>query len=190
MLALRHPAIRMVAAANFASGLTVTVTQAFLVVAAHERFGGDSGVGYLYSSVGVGGVLGGLVALRCIPSRVWTRFALFLVITVEVVATAAFSGSTALLVALALLAVSAVAGTSMDTWGITEVQRQAPPGFMGRYNSVIFISIYSGMLVGALWALGTSGVLHWDVAIQISCEAMLVLLAAVWIWAAARPQHP
>jgi MFS family permease len=190
MLALRHPAIRMVAVANFASGLTVTVTQAFLVVAAHERFGGDSAVGYLYSSVGVGGVLGGLIALRWIPSRMWTRFALFYVITVEVVATAAFSGSTALLVALVLLAVSAVAGTSMDTWGITEVQRQAPPDFMGRYNSVIFISIYSGMLVGALWALGTSAVLHWDVAIQISCAAMLVLLGAVWIWAGSATSTP
>jgi predicted MFS family arabinose efflux permease len=182
MLALRHPAIRMVAAANFAGGLTITVTQAFLVVAAHERFGGDAAVGYLYSSVGVGGVLGGLVALRWIPPRSWTRFAVFFVITSQVVATAAFSASMALLVALLLLAVSAVAGTSMDTWGITEVQRQAPPGFMGRYNSVIFISIYSGMLVGALWALGTSGLLHWDIAIQISCAAMLVLLGALWIW--------
>ena len=172
----------MVAAANFAGGLTTTVTQAFLVVAAHERFGGDAAVGYLYSSVGVGGVLGGLVALRWIPPRSWTRFAVFFVITSQVVATAAFSASMALLVALLLLAVSAVAGTSMDTWGITEVQRQAPPGFMGRYNSVIFISIYSGMLVGALWALGTSGLLHWDIAIQISCAAMLVLLGALWIW--------
>jgi predicted MFS family arabinose efflux permease len=182
VLALRQPPLRMVAAANFASGLTITVTQAFLVVAAHERYGGDSAVGYLYSRVGVGGVLGGLVALRWIPPRTWTRFAVFLVITIEVVATAGFSASTALLVAVLLLAVSALGGTSMDMWGITEVQRQAPPGFMGRYNSLIFISIYSGMLVGALWALGTSGVLHWDVAIQISCAAMLVLLAAVWIW--------
>ncbi|HEY8756550.1 MAG TPA: MFS transporter [Candidatus Dormibacteraeota bacterium] len=181
MLALRNPAIRMVATANFAGGLTITVTQAFLVVAAHERFGGDAAVGYLYSSVGVGGVLGGLFALRWIPPRTWTRFAVFFVITSQVVATAAFSASMALLFALLLLAVSAVAGTSMDTWGITEIQRLAPPGFMGRYNSIIFISLYAGMLVGAAWALATAPLLHWDVAIQISCAAMLVLVGGVWI---------
>ncbi len=63
-LALRDPVIRVVAAANFASGLAVTVTQALLVVAAHERFGGDAAVGYLYAGVGVGGTLGGIIALR------------------------------------------------------------------------------------------------------------------------------
>ncbi|HEY8675974.1 MAG TPA: MFS transporter [Candidatus Dormibacteraeota bacterium] len=179
--ALRQPEIRMVAAANFASGLTVTVTQALLVVAAHERFGGDAAVGYLYSSVGVGGALGGLIALRWIPSRAWTRFAVFLAITVALVATAGFSASTVVQVSLLMLAVSTVAGSSFDTWGITEVQRRAPPGFIGRYNSVIFISMYSGMLVGALWALGTASVFHWDVAIEISCAAMLGLVGAVWI---------
>jgi MFS family permease len=180
-LALKEPDIRMVAATNFASGLTATVAQALLVVAAHERFGGDAVVGYLYSGVGVGGAVGGLIALRWIPSRGWTRFALFVAVTMLLVATAAFSASTILLLALLALAASAVAGSSLDTWGITEIQRRAPVGFMGRYNSIIFISLYAGMLVGALWALGTAQVLHWDVAIQISCAAMLVLVGAVWI---------
>jgi predicted MFS family arabinose efflux permease len=180
-LALKHPGIRMVAAANFASGLTLTVTQAFLVVAAHERFGGDAVVGYLYSSVGIGGALGGLVALRWIPSRTWTRFGVFLAIIVTLVATAGFSAAVVVQLALLMLAVSSIAGSSLDTWGVTEIQRLAPPGSMGRYNSVIFISLYAGMLVGALWALGTSSALHWDVAIQTSCAAMLVLVGAVWI---------
>lgn len=180
-LALKEPDIRMVAVANFASGLTATVTQALLVVAAHERFGGDAVVGYLYSGVGIGGALGGLIALRWIPSRGWTRFALFIAVTVLLVATAAFSAASIVLLALLALAASAVAGSSLDTWGITEIQRRAPAGFMGRYNSIIFISLYAGMLVGAVWALGTAPVLHWDVAIQISCAAMLVLVGAVWI---------
>jgi predicted MFS family arabinose efflux permease len=179
--ALRQPAIRMVAAANFASAVTVTVTQALLVVAARERFGGDAAVGYLYSSVGVGGAVGGLVALRWIPARRWTRFAVFLAIIVNLVAIAAFSSVFAVQVALLMLAISTVAGSSIDTWGITEVQRRAPPGFMGRYNSLIFMSMYSGMLAGALWALATARLLHWDVAIEISCAAMLVFVGLVWI---------
>jgi predicted MFS family arabinose efflux permease len=180
-LALRQPAIRMVAAANFASAVTVTVTQALLVVAAHERFGGDAAVGYLYSSVGAGGALGGLVALRWVPARHWTRFAVFLAIIVNLVAIAAFSSSFAIQLALLMLAISTVAGSSIDTWGVTEVQRRAPPGFMGRYNSLIFTSMYSGMLVGALWAVATATVLHWDVAIEISCAAMLVVVGLVWL---------
>jgi predicted MFS family arabinose efflux permease len=180
-LALRQPAIRMVAVANFASGMAATVTQALLVVGAHERFGGDAAVGYLYSGVGVGGVVGGLIALKWIPSRTWTRFAIFFAITIELVATAGFSASLAVQIALFTLAVSALAGSSLDTWAVTEVQRQAPPGFMGRYNSVIFISIYAGMLAGAVWALATATVLHWDVAIESSCAAMLALVGAVWL---------
>ena len=57
---------------------------------------------------------------------------------------------------------------------------------MGRYNSVIFISIYAGMLAGALWALGTATVLHWDVAIESSCAAMLALVGAVWLLGGSR----
>lgn len=180
-LALHQPEIRMVAVANFASGLTVTVTQALLVVAAHDRFSGDAAVGYLYSSVGVGGALGGLVALRWIPPRRWTRFAVFLAIVVNVVGLAAFSASTTALLVLVTLAISAVAGSSLDTWGVTEIQRRAPPGFMGRYNSVIFLAMYLGMLLGALWAVSTADLLHWYEAIEISCAAMLVLVGLVWI---------
>jgi len=184
-LALHQPEIRMVAAANFASGLAVTVTQALLVVAARERFGGDAAVGYLYSSVGIGGAVGGLVAFRWIPTRVWTRLSVFLAIVVSLVAIAAFSAATTIALALLTLAISALAGTFVDTWGVTEVQRRAPPGLMGRYNSVVFVSMYSGMLVGATWALGTASVLHWDADIEVSCAAMLGLMAAVWVW----PRH-
>ena len=62
------PRSAVVAAANFASGLAVTVTQALLVVAAHEHYGGDAAVGYLYAGVGVGGTLGGIIALRVDPA--------------------------------------------------------------------------------------------------------------------------
>jgi hypothetical protein len=51
---------------------------------------------------------------------------------------------------------------------------------MGRFNSVIWVAQYSGMLLGALWALGTSTLLHWDLAVQITCDAMLVLVTVVW----------
>jgi predicted MFS family arabinose efflux permease len=180
-LAFRSPVIRGVAAANFASGAAVTVTQAFLVVGAHEHFGGDAAVGYLYAGVGLGSTIGGLLALRATPPRHWTHAAVFLVIVASLVALAAFSASSALAPALIFLALSAATGSSFDIWGATEVQRRAPPGYMGRFNSVIWVAQYSGMLLGALWALGTSTFLHWDLAVQIACDAMLVLVTVVWL---------
>ncbi len=178
-LALRHPVIRGVAAANFASGIAVTVTQALLVVAAHEHYGGDAIVGYLYAGVGVGGTLGGIIALRVTPPRHWVKGAVFLVVVTELVSLAGFAVASALAAAFALLALSSLAGSSFDIWGGTEVQRLAPPGYMGRFNSVIWLAQYAGMLVGALWALGTASIFHWDRAIQIACAAMLVLVIAV-----------
>lgn len=181
LIALRNPQIRIVAAGNFVSGLTVTVAQALLVVAAHERLGSDASVGYLYASVGVGGTLGGLIALRWVPPRRWTRFAVFAAVIVELVSLAGFTAAAGIEVGLLLLALNSAGGTSMDTWGATEVQRLAPAGSQGRFNSVIFMSLYAGMVVGAIWALSTASILHWDVAIEYACAASLVIIAAVWI---------
>ena len=178
--ALHHRGIRVIVAASFAMGFIVTVTQAFLVVGAHDRFGGDAAVGYLYSSVGVGGLVGGLIALRWIPPSAWTRRAVLLAVTLEIVAIAGFSSSNGLVVALLLLAVSAGAGSSFDTWGITEVQRSAPAGFMGRFNSIMFVSMYAGMLVGAAWALAAAAILPWDSALELACAGALTFLLLVW----------
>jgi hypothetical protein len=188
-LALHDPVIRGVAAANFSTGVAVTVTQALLVVAAHERYGGDAAVGYLYTAVGVGGTLGGMIALRATPPRPWVRAAVFLVVIAELVSLAGFSAASILVTAFVLLAVSSLAGSSFDIWGGTEVQRLAPPGYMGRFNSIIWLSQYAGMLVGALWALGTSSLLHWDVAIEVACAAMLVFVGAVWMWRGSAPEQ-
>ena len=178
-LALRDPVIRGVASANFANGLAVTVTQALLVVAASEQYSGGATVGYLYAAVGVGGTLGGIVALQARPSRQWVKAAVFLVVVVELVALAGFSAVTVFGVGFALLAASSLAGSSLDIWGGTEVQRLAPPGYMGRFNSVIWLAQYSGMLIGALWALGTASLLHWNRAIQVACAAMIIVVSAV-----------
>lgn len=186
-LALRDPVIRGVAAANFTSGLAVTVTQALLVVGAHERYGGDAMVGYLYAGVGVGGILGGIIALRVTPPRHWVKAAVFLVIVAELVSLASFSAVSTLATAFTLLAVSSLAGSSFDIWGGTELQRRAPPGYMGRFNSVIWLAMYSGMLIGALWALGTAPFIPWDRAIQIVCAAMVVVVIAVLL---AGPEEP
>lgn len=188
MPALRDPVIRLIAAGNFATGLTITVTQAVLVVGAHERLGGDAAVGYLYAAVGVGGTLGGLLALRWTPSSGRLRAAIFVGILVEVAGLAGYAAAYLVVVALAVLAASSLGGCLFDVWGNTEVQRRAPQGLVGRYNATIFVALYGGMLAGAAWALATSQVLRWDVALQVSCAAMFALVIVTRL-TAREPRH-
>lgn len=180
-LAARDPVIRVIAASNFAMGLTVTVAQALLVVAARERFGSDAAVGFLYSAVGVGGIVGGLLALRWRPPRLRIGLVIFTAAIVDVTGFAAFAAVTQRVAGLALLAAASVASAGFDVWGITEIQRRAPPHYAGRFNAIPWASMYAGMLVGAVWALGTSAVFHWDLALELACLAMAILVGAVGI---------
>jgi hypothetical protein len=180
-LAMRDPSIRLIAAVGLAMGVTTTVAQAVLVVAARERFGNEAAVGILYSAVGFGGTLGGLLAFRWRPPWNHLRLALFAAATLQVVALAAFAAVSGQLPGLIVLAVSTVASASFDVWAITEIQRRAPIGHMGRFNAILWASQYAGMLVGAVWALGTSSVFHWDLALELACLAMAILVGAVGI---------
>jgi MFS family permease len=180
-LGARDPVIRLIAASNFALGVITTVAQAFLVVAARERFGSDATVGIMYSAVGVGGIAGGLFALRWRPPRMRIGLVIFTAAVVAVTAFAAFADVTQRFAGLALLAAATVASAGLDVWGITEIQRRAPPRYAGRFNAIPWAAQYAGMLVGALWALGTGAVFHWDLALEFACLAMAVLVGAVGI---------
>jgi MFS family permease len=178
-LGARDPVIRLVAASNFAVGLTVTVAQALLVVAARERFGSDASVGILYSAVGAGGIVGGLLALRWRPPRLRIGVVIFTAAIINVTTFAAFAAVTQRFAGLALLAAGSVAGAGFDVWGITEIQRRAPPRYAGRFNAIPWAAQYAGMLVGAVWALGTSSVFHWDLALELACLATAILIGVV-----------
>jgi predicted MFS family arabinose efflux permease len=193
-LGARDPVIRLVAASNFAMGVIVTVAQALLVVAARERFGSDAAVGIMYSAVGVGGIVGGLIALRWRPPRLRIGVVIFTATVIAVTAFAGFAAVTERFAGLALLAAASVASAGFDVWGITEIQRRAPPRYAGRFNAIPWASAYAGMLVGAVWALGTSSALHWDLALEWACLAMAILVGAVGITIhddpAAKPVKP
>ena len=194
VLAARDPVIRLIAASNFAMGVIVTVAQALLVVVARERFGNDAAVGILYSAVGVGGIVGGLLALRWRPPRPRIGLVIFTASVIAVTAFAVFAAVTERFAGLALLAAASVASSGFDVWGITEIQRRAPPLYAGRFNAIPWACLYAGMLVGAVWALGTSNVLRWDLALELACLAMAVLIGAVGITVhddpAAKPVEP
>ena len=187
--ALSIPAVRTVAAANFASGVAVTSTQAVLIVAAHQRYAGDASVGFLYASVGLGGTLGALVALRWLPQARWTRLAIFVAAVVEACMLGGFAGPVTAAVGLALLVVGSGSSSLFDAWGPTEVQRSATAEVMGRYSSIIFLAQYGGMVLGASWALASAAALGWERTVEFACVAALGVLAAAWIFPG-RAEHP
>ncbi|MEO8899210.1 MAG: MFS transporter [Candidatus Dormibacter sp.] len=180
-MAMRDPSLRLIAAASLALGLTPTVAQAVLVVAARERLGSDAAVGIFYSAVGAGGTLGGLLAFRWRPPFNHLRLALFCAAIVQFVGLAAFAAVAGRVPGLIVLATSTFASAAFDVWAITEIQRRAPVGYMGRFNAILWASQYAGMLVGALWALGTTAIFHWDLALELSCLAMAILVGIVGI---------
>lgn len=180
--ALSLAPVRTVAAANFVSGLTVTATQAVLIVAAHDRYGSDAAVGLLYSSVGFGGTLGALAAVRWIPRRDWTRLAVFVSAVVETCALGGFAGPVAAAVGVVLLAAGSGSASLFDAWGPTEVQRSATADVIGRYSSVIFLAQYAGMVLGAAWALASAPTLGWQRTVEAACAAALVVLTASWVF--------
>lgn len=177
--AMRDPLIRLVALGQLGISVAVTAAQALLVVGAHQQYGGDARVGYLYAAVGLGTTVGALLALRWQPPRRLMGPAIATAIIGNVVCIGAFPLLGSLSAAMAVLSTSSLLGGSLDIWGGTQIQQRAPPGYMGRFNSVVFVGMYGGALVGALWAIGAVSFLSWDRVIELAGAAALALMLAV-----------
>ena len=178
-LALREPVIRMVGVGQAAMALIITSAQAMLVVAAHAKFGGDANVGWLYAGVGVGTTLGAIYALRRQPPRVSIPVVIAITVLGDCVCVTAFPLAPTLIGAMTLLAMSSLFGGWVDIWGATEIQRRAPHGYMARFNSVPFLGMYGGALIGALWSLIGVHFVSWDRVVEIAGVASIVIVAGV-----------
>lgn len=175
-LAMRDPLIRVVALGQLGISLAVTAAQALLVVGAHQQYGGDARVGYLYAAVGLGTTVGALLALRWQPPPRFMGPAIATAIVGNVVCIGAFPLLRSLSGAMAVLSTSSLLGGSLDIWGGTQIQQRAPPGYMGRFNSVVFVGMYGGALAGALWAIGAVSFLSWDRVVELAGVAALALV--------------
>ena len=71
-IVMRDSGLRFLAAAYISNAAAVTALQAVLVVAAAQRFGHDTAVGWLYAAVGAGSLLGTIPVIRKTPDRVGT----------------------------------------------------------------------------------------------------------------------
>lgn len=171
--------LRIFAVGHLCTAIVITALQAVLVVAASERFGHDTNVGWLYAAVGAGGVVGSITQLRWTPRNVG-RLGIASAVLGELVPLGLFAIATSLAQAMALLFVSSLFGALYQTRGAIALQRRVPRELLGRVNAVIRFSLYVGMLVGAVLAAVAIAWVRWDhLLLYATAAAALVLVAAL-----------
>jgi len=185
----RDPMLRALAASSFFSAAAITALQAVLVVAAAQRFGHATDVGWLYGAVGAGGVVGSVVLLRWTPRTIGAR-GIALGFLVEVIPLGLFAMVGGLLPAIGLLFVSTAAAALYQTRGQTALQQRVPPELLGRVNGVMRLLIYSGMLVGAVAAVALVEPLGWAVLVEGSAAVAVVAFIPATLTYRRGPRRP
>ncbi len=174
-IVLRDPMLRFLAAAYLSNAAAVTALQAVLVVAASQRFGHDTSVGWLYAAIGAGSLLGTLPVIRRTPKRV-SQTPIIAFTLLELAPLAAFVFVTSVPLAIALLFLSAVGATLYQTRGTVGLQQRVPREFLGRTMAVERFAGYLGMLLGAIAAVSLVQPLGWEATVLIVCAAGATVL--------------
>ncbi|MFL5726353.1 MAG: cyclic nucleotide-binding domain-containing protein [Chloroflexota bacterium] len=178
LLELRHA--RLVVACFVGQRLVRGMLAVLVVAASFEVLGlGQPGVGWLTAAIGLGGFVGGVVALGLVGSRSLARaFAAGLV---------AWGGGILLAgvipnvgVVLAFLALAGVGKVGVDVAGVSLLQRTVPADRRGRIFGLLEGMISAALALGPILAsflvdrLGPGG------AIVVGGAVPLVLVAASW----------
>jgi len=174
-IVLHDPMLRFLAAAYLSNAAAVTALQAVLVVAAAQRFGHDTSVGWLYAAIGAGSLLGTLPVIRRTPKRV-SQTPIIAFTILELAPLAAFVFVTSIPLAVALLFLSAVGATLYQTRGTVGLQQRVPRELLGRTMAVERFAGYLGMLLGAIAAVSLVQPLGWESTVLIVCAAGATLL--------------
>jgi MFS family permease len=128
------------------------ILNVLLVVAAIELLGlGESGVGWLNSAYGIGGLLGALAALSLVGrARLGRPFAFALVLWGAPLALVGIAPEAA--VGIAALAVVGAGNAALDVAGFTLVQRLVDDRVLGRVFGVFEMLVFTTVGIGAVAA--------------------------------------
>jgi MFS family permease len=156
---------------NGAFGVLITVSALELLDI------GPSGVGYLNSAVGVGGILGGLLSLTLVGQRrLATTFGIAIAGTgAPLLLVGAFPRTGTALAVFGLIGLAIIVG---DVSGFTLLQRSTPSDVLARVFGVLHSLFYATVAAGAILApvlIGAVGV-RWALVIVGS---LLPLLSAI-----------
>lgn len=168
--------IGLLAAQTFLFG----VLQVFIVILSIEILGfGEAGVGYLNAAIGLGSVLGAILAIGLTGTRRLSPafVAGIVLIGAPLVILGLWSQT---IVALVLLGVVGFGSSLVDVAGLTLVQRAVPEDVLARVFGVIQMLFYASLGIGAILAprldewLGTEAAL---IATGVFLVALTVLVA-------------
>ena len=163
-----------------AQTLVAGALQVYVVVIAFELLDqGEAGVGYLNSAIGVGALLGGVVALSLAGSRrLSVPFAIgVLGWGIPLILLGAWPEFAA---ALLLLGVVGVANSVVDVAGFTLVQRAVPDDVLARVFGVIQMLWLLSLGLGAILAPALVGIRGIEWALAASGAFLVLLVAVFW----------
>jgi MFS family permease len=148
----REPPLRVMMTLLGAQTFLFGTLQVYIVVLAVDTLGlGNAGVGYLNSAIGVGAVIGAIVALGLTGVR--RLSAAFLAGVALVGAPIILLGvSQQVVAAFVLLGVAGFGNSLVDVSGLTLVQRAVPEEVLARVFGVIQMIFYAALGIGAILA--------------------------------------
>jgi MFS family permease len=170
----RRPVLRVLATGAFSGTVVITAFQAALPALASQRFGTSADAGFCWAAVGLGGVLGSLLALWR-PVRRPAVILPTLVGEIACIGAVAIAGGPA--IDLLLLAGSTASGSLAQVEGGVIIQSQAPD-MVGRIQGAVSTCRYLGMTGGATLALLLALTVTWQVLVLVLALGGLVLLGA------------
>jgi MFS family permease len=191
----KDPPLRVLLGLLTAQTLVAGTLQVYVVVVAFEELGQDeAGVGYLNSAIGIGALVGGVIALSLVGVRRlsppfalgvlgWGVPLILLGVRPDLVA------------ALLLLAVVGAANSLVDVAGFTLVQRAVPDDVLARVFGIIQMLMLLSLGLGAIVAPAIVNLVGIQWALAASGGFLVVLVALLWlrlarIDATARPPVP
>lgn len=155
---LRRPALRVVVGLNTAQMLVDGALEVMIVVIALRLLhGGNAGVGWLNTAIGIGSVAGAVVvAALALRRRLAGGFALGILLSSVPLALAAAVSSLA--PALVLMGALGVGSILVQVNGVTLVQRSAENEVLGRVFAVLQALMLASLALGSL---ATPGLISW-----------------------------
>jgi predicted MFS family arabinose efflux permease len=177
---LGAPRLRLVVGLYGAQTIVAGAMGVLVVVAALRLFDlGSSGVGWLYSACGVGGVVGGAIAVTLVGrQKLAGDFGIGLLLWgVPFVLMGIWPNT---VVALAMLGVLGVGNTLVDVSALTLLQRHAPAAVRARVFGIVESLFAATIGLGAILAPILIGLFGIRVALIVTGVFLPVLVALSW----------
>jgi MFS family permease len=174
----REPALRVLMTLLAAQTFLFGTLQVYIVVLSVDTLDlGDAGVGYLNSAIGIGCVIGAILAMGLTGvSRLSIAFVTgVLLVGVPLVVLGLWTETAS---AVILLGVAGLGNSLLDVSGLTLVQRAVPEEVLARVFGVIQMLFYAALGIGAILAPTLMDWLDVDGAL-IATGLFLVVLTAL-----------